>query len=64
MSLVTVELMRCDGPQCRVECRKQTPVGWITFHGVGGDYHLCTICAADTDSWFLFLLTKQNPIPP
>ena len=45
MSLITVELMQCDGPQCSVECREQTPVGWITFHDVGGDYHLCTICA-------------------
>ena len=45
MSSVNVELILCDGPQCTIECREQTPVGWITFHGVGGDYHLCSACA-------------------
>ena len=35
---------------CAVECREQTSVGWITFRGMGGDYHLCTICAENEDN--------------
>lgn len=46
MTEKTIKIITCDGPLCIVDCRDGIiPVGWITFTGVTGDRHLCSVHA-------------------